>query len=52
MKKKNKLIFSDLYFETFLITKQLNLKEIFLSRVMEYSDQDNLFVAAVIVTKK
>lgn len=50
--KKNKEIFSDLFFETFLISKQLNLTEIFLARVIEYSDQNYLYVAAVIIKKR
>lgn len=52
LQKKMKTIFKDFYFETFLITKRLNLKEILLARVMEFSDENHLYLAAVLVEKK
>jgi len=49
MLKPVKKVFANYYFETFLITKRLNLKEIMLNRVLEFTDSNCLYIAACMI---
>ena len=50
-KKKNQDVLCDRFFETFLITKQSNLVEFFVGRVLEFNDSNYLYLGGLIILK-